>query len=253
MAKARPYYAQGSLSVAHYDRITAADARLAGDADIYAGLTPAASAILELGAGTGRLTADLAGRGFRVTGVDLAAPMLTLAETRVSGLPAEVSARIRLRRGDMTALDLKQAFDLVICPFFTLAHVPAGAAWTNTFTTAANHLCDGGLAAFHLPRLEVMRMPAPPPDRAVLDLPLEAGRRLRLYVRERRFREGINRLDQVLDYVIADAAGRVLERSPERLTYYLADPAPFAAKAGMTLDRPPIDVGGVGDIWVFRK
>ena len=30
----------------------------------------------------------------------------------------------------MTSLNLKRAFDLVICPFFTLAHVPAGADWT---------------------------------------------------------------------------------------------------------------------------
>ena len=251
--KARPYYAPGSLSVAYYDLITSADTRLAGDADAYAALAAPGAAMLELGAGTGRLTADLAGRGFQVTGVDIAAPMLALAQARVATLPADAQARVVLRQGDMTALDLKATFDLVICPFFTLAHLPAGAAWANTFATAARHLQPGGLAAFHLPRLEIMRLPGPPPDRAVLDLPIEDGRRLRLYVRERTFREGINRLDQVLDYVVLDATGRELQRSPERLTYYVADPEPFAAKAGLALDRPPIDVGGVGDIVVFRR
>ena len=254
MAKAKPYYAAGSLSAAYYDLITDADVRLRGDEDIYGGLAPTGGAILELGCGSGRLTFGLARRGFEVVGVDIAAAMLGQAEQRLAALPPDIAGRIALRRGDMTALDLKRPFDLVICPFFTLAHVPTGAAWANTFATAARHLASGGLAAFHLPRLEIMRLPGPKdPDRPVMDVPLPDGRRLLLFVRERSFREGINRLEQVLEYAIADAAGRVLQRSPERLTYYVGDPVAPAAKAGLTLDRPPIDLGGVGDIWVFRK
>lgn len=254
MAKAKPYYAAGSLSAAYYDLITDADVRLRGDEDIYAGLAPAGGSILELGCGSGRLTAGLARRGFQVVGVDIAAAMLVQAETRAADLPAKVRDRIALRRGDMTALDLKRPFDVVICPFFTLAHVPTGAAWANTFATAARHLTAGGLAAFHLPRLEIMRLPGPAnPDLPVMDSALPDGRRLLLFVRERSFREGINRLEQVLEYAVADAAGRVLRRSPERLTYYVGDPVEPAAKARLTLDRPPIDLGGVGDVWVFRK
>lgn len=254
MVKIRPYYAPGALSVAFYDVITDADTRLRGDADIYAGLAPAGGSVLELGAGSGRLTADLAGRGLAVEGVDIAPAMLARAETRIAGLPADVQARIGLRRGDMTALDLKRTFDLVMCPFFTLAHVPAGAAWRNTFATAARHLAPGGLAAFHLPRLEIMRLPGPAdPTRPVMDQPLPDGRRLLLFMRERTFKPGINRLDQVIEYALADAGGRIVERSPERLTYYVTDPTPLAAAAGLDLDRPPIDVGGVGDIWVFRR
>jgi hypothetical protein len=45
----------------------------------------------------------------------------------------------------------------------------------------------------------------------------------------------------------------VLRRSAERLTYYVADPTPFAAAAGLSLARAPIRLGGVGDVWVFRK
>lgn len=254
MVKIRPYYAPGALSVAFYDVITDADTRLRGDADIYAGLAPAGGSVLELGAGSGRLTADLAGRGLTVEGVDIAPAMLARAETRIAGLPADIQARIGLRRGDMTALDLKRTFDLVMCPFFTLAHVPAGAAWKNTFATAARHLTPGGLAAFHLPRLEIMRLPGPAdPTRPVMDQPLPDGRRLLLFMRERTFKPGINRLDQVIEYALADAGGRIVERSPERLTYYVTDPTPLAAAAGLDLDRPPIDVGGVGDIWVFRR
>lgn len=251
---AKPYYAPGSLSAACYDVMTAADVRLQGDEDIYAGLAPAGGRILELGAGTGRLAAGLAARGFEVLGVEIAPAMLAQAQARVATLPEVVRGRIRLRRGDMTALDLKETFELVLCPYFTLAHVPAGTAWRNTFTVAGRHLAEGGLAAFHLPKLAMMQAASPPdPSRPVMDQPLPDGGRLRLFLVERTFRPGINRLDQALDYTIVDPAGRTVQRSLERLTYYMTDPEPLAAQAGLALDRPPIDLGGVGDVWVFRK
>lgn len=253
MAPVRPYYADKSLSAAFYDVVTAADTRLVGDIEIYAGLAPAGGSVLELGAGAGRVAFALAERGLSVTGVEIAPAMLARAEAARADLPAEVAGRVELRRGDMTALDLKRTFDLVICPFFTLAHVPAGAAWRNTFATAARHLQVGGLAAFHLPLAEIMRRPGPPPSTPVMDLPLAGGGRLNLYVRERSFREGIGRLDQVIAYVERDAKGAVVRQSEERLTYYLTDPEPLAAAAGLIRDRDPIAHGGVGEIWVFRK
>lgn len=253
MAQARPYYADRALSARFYDLVTAADTRLAGDLEVYVGLAPAGGAILELGAGTGRLTFALAAQGFTVTGVEIAPAMLAQAQARRAALPADLAGRIDLRRGDMTALDLKQTFDLVVCPYFTLAHVPAGAAWRNTFAVAARHLRSGGRAAFHLPRLDLMRLPAPPPDRPVLDLPLDDGGRLNLNVREKSFREAQGRLDQVIDYITLDAQGRPAGASRERLTYYMADPAPLAATAGLVPDGAPIDIGGVGDVHVFVK
>ena len=60
-------------------------------------------------------------------------------------------------------------------------------------------------------------------------------------------------LEQVLDYTVVDANGAELQRSSERLVLYMQDPQPFAEAAGFELDRPPIDQGGDGDIWVFRK
>jgi hypothetical protein len=50
-----------------------------------------------------------------------------------------------------------------------------------------------------------------------------------------------------------DAQGRIVRRSAERMTYFIADPQPFAHAAGLTLDRPPEPLGGVGDVWVFRR
>lgn len=254
MPKAKPYYAAGALSALYYDVVTAADARLRGDAAVYFGLAAPGAAILELGSGTGRLTCEFALRGHEIVGVDIAAAMLAQARVRTAGLPPEAAARITLKLGDLTAVSLNRRFDLVICPYHTLAHLPAGAAWRNGFRTAARHLQPGGLFAVHLPRADVMRdLPAIDPAAAVMDQPLAGGRRLRLYVRQRSFREGLNRLEQVLDYVVVDAAGTELQRSSERLTYYMQDPQPFADGAGFELDRPAIDMSGDGDIWVFRK
>ena len=254
MAKAKSYYAPGALSSRYYDVVTAADKRLHGDLEIYAGLAVSGASVLELGAGTGRLTCGLAALGFQVSGIDIAAAMLAQARARVAALDPEVAARIALQLGDLTSVDLKRTFDLVICPYHTLAHIPAGAAWTLGFKTAAKHLPIGGLFAVHLPNLELMQNLKPiDPKAVVLDQPLEGGHRLRLYVRERSFRAGLNRLEQVLDYSVVDAAGAELQRSSERLALYMQDPQPFASAAGFTLDRPPFDLGGDGDIWVFRK
>ncbi|WP_309604755.1 hypothetical protein, partial [Phenylobacterium sp.] len=124
----------------------------------------------------------------------------------------------------------------------------------NTFATAARHLRPGGLAAFHLPLLEVMRRPGPAnPGLPVLDRPTPAGGRLLLYIRERSFREAVGRLDQVIEYVEHDARDAVLRRGDERLTYYITDPEPLAASVGLLADRAPIPLGGVGEIRVFRK
>ncbi len=254
MAATHPYYAEKGLSAAFYDTVTAADTRLAGDLDIYASLCPPGGAILELGAGTGRLTFGLAERGFTVVGVDIAPAMLAQARTKQAELDPEIARRVEFKRGDMTALDLKQTFDLVICPYFTLAHVPRGAAWKNTFATASRHLKPGRLAAFHLPRLEIMRMPGPSdPGLPVLDQPAPSGGRLQLFVRERSFREDVGRMDQVMEYVELDARGAVLRKSLERQIFYYTDPAPLAAPERLTPEREPIPLGDVGDIHVFVK
>ena len=47
--------------------------------------------------------------------------------------------------------------------------------------------------------------------------------------------------------------GAVWRRSVERLAYFTADPVVYAEAAGLALDRPPADLGGVGEVWVFRR
>jgi len=255
VAGGRAYYAEKGLSAVYYDLITAHDQSLAGDIDLYASLAPPGGEVLELGAGTGRVALALAQRGLDVVGVDLAPAMLAQARAKRARLDPAGELAVEFRLGDMTALDLPRQFDLVICPFFGLAHLPAGAAWRNAFAVAARRLKPGGQAAFHLPlRAGMAGLPPPDPKRPVARLPIgETGRQLVLYVTERRFREPPGRFDQVTDYVVADAGGATLQRSSERLTYYAADPAPFAAAAGLVPQGEPMALGGAGAVHLFRR
>jgi SAM-dependent methyltransferase len=249
----RPYYAPGGLSTAYYDLLTGLDPTVSTDIDVYAGLAAPGGRLLELGAGSGRLTFALAERGFSVTGVDIAPAMLDLARARLARAEPAVAERITLKLGDMTALNLGQTFEAVFCPFHTLAHVPAGQAWKNAFGVTAKHLAAGGLAAFHLPSIEVMAaLPPVASDQAVLDQATPDGGRLQLFVRDRNFRAALGRLEQVIEYRATDIGGAV-RTSAERLVFYMTDPDPFALAAGLTLDRAPVPMGDGGAIHVFRK
>jgi SAM-dependent methyltransferase len=254
MPEVRPYYSDKGLTAAFYDLTTALDPTLKGDIDIYLGLTKPGASVLELGAGTGRVSLALAEQGRTVLGLDLAPTMLVQAENRREAASPEVAARMKFVRGDMAALKLGESFDAVICPFFGLAHLPAGAAWRNVFTGVAAHLRPSGMAAFHLPKAERLAEPPPPPDRPVLQHRLDAtGRQLSIFIKSRTSKPAVGRFDQVVDHVVTDAAGRIERQARERLTYYAADPTPFALEAGLILDRLPIDLGGVGAVHVFRR
>jgi SAM-dependent methyltransferase len=100
---------------------------------------PGARSLLELGCGTGALLAGLAG-DLAVTGIDQSAEMLAVAEAAVPGA--------RLIHGDMTAFSVPARFDVVICMFDTLNHVPSFSRWLSLFSCVHEHLAAGGLFIF---------------------------------------------------------------------------------------------------------
>ncbi len=100
---------------------------------------PAASSLLELGCGTGAVLAGLAA-DLSVTGVDRSPEMLTVAARSV---PAA-----RLVQADVTSFSLGTRFDVVICVFDTLNHLPSLDAWRAMFERVHEHLADGGLFFF---------------------------------------------------------------------------------------------------------
>jgi SAM-dependent methyltransferase len=100
---------------------------------------PSATSLLELGCGTGALLEGLSGR-LEVAGVDRSPEMLAIAAGR---LPSA-----RLVRADMTAFSLGVRYDVVICMFDTLNHVPSFPGWKSVFARADEHLADDGLFIF---------------------------------------------------------------------------------------------------------
>jgi SAM-dependent methyltransferase len=100
---------------------------------------PSATSLLELGCGTGALLAGLAGT-LEVTGIDRSPEMLAIAADR---LPSA-----RLVRADMTTFSLGVRYDVVICMFDTLNHVPTFPGWKSVFTRVHEHLADDGLFIF---------------------------------------------------------------------------------------------------------
>jgi len=100
---------------------------------------PAARSLLELGCGTGAVLAGLAPE-LAVAGIDRSAEMLSRAARAV---PAG-----RLVQADLTGFALGSRFDVVICVFDTVNHLPRLADWRAMFSRVHEHLADGGLFVF---------------------------------------------------------------------------------------------------------
>jgi SAM-dependent methyltransferase len=98
--------------------------------------------VLELGAGTGRVTQALLPRAHAVVAVERSAEMLARAASRRGAHPA--ADRWRLVHADLRHLDLGEAFDTVLAPFNVWQHLLDDEALEQGFATAARHLAPGG-------------------------------------------------------------------------------------------------------------
>lgn len=79
--------------------------------------------MLEYGCGNGRIAIPIARRGVDITGVDLSTTMLGDFRKLLALEPREVQRRVRLRRGDMRKVKLRERFGLVLCTFNTFLHL----------------------------------------------------------------------------------------------------------------------------------
>jgi SAM-dependent methyltransferase len=108
--------------------------------------------VLELGAGTGRVTALLAARAGRVVAVDLSFDMLERAKRRLRGF-----RNVQLVLGDMRDLAFRERFDLIVSADAD-GHLLTDGDRARTFAGVARQLLPGGrfvLDAFWLPEPEV--------------------------------------------------------------------------------------------------
>ncbi len=99
--------------------------------------------VLELGAGSGRVTEALLRAGHEVVAVDASAAMLARAAQRLSG-----HVGVELVQADMRELSLGRRFPLVLAPFNTLMHAYTVSDQDSTLAAVRAHLAPGGLFAF---------------------------------------------------------------------------------------------------------
>ena len=112
--------------------------------------------ILELGAGSGRMTIPLARAGYDVVAVDSSRPMLAQLRERVAALPKVVAKRITVVEGDLRTFDAAVAkasgraakFPLVIAVFNVLEHLYTRVEVDACLSRVAAHLAPGGAFAF---------------------------------------------------------------------------------------------------------
>lgn len=104
--------------------------------------------LLEPGCGSGRLVAEMAARGYSLTGLDLSKPMLDYLARRLKrrGLHAD------LVLGDMTDMKFARKFDSAFCTFNTFRHLIDEGDAIGHLRSIAQNLRSGGIyiLGFHL-------------------------------------------------------------------------------------------------------
>lgn len=114
----------------------------------HLGVLPEACPVLEIGSGTGRISAALAQAGFPVVGVEPSAGMRAGAEARRAKLSKRAAAGWTQVAGSFGSLDLGRSFPLVLSPFHTLQHLYTRAEVDEAFTRVRRHLRADGWFAF---------------------------------------------------------------------------------------------------------
>ncbi len=114
--------------------------------------------VLELGAGTGRVTIAIAQDGASVWALDADTGMLGALKRKVDGLPRDVQKRVTIVEGDMRTFALETRFALVISPFRAFLHNLTHDDQLACARCVYGHLLPGGRFAFNIfhPSLEYM-------------------------------------------------------------------------------------------------
>ncbi|HEY0479629.1 MAG TPA: class I SAM-dependent methyltransferase [Kofleriaceae bacterium] len=107
-----------------------------------------ADRILELGAGSGRVTVPLARDGRHVVAIDRSPAMLARLEDRIGRLPTAAAARITPVAGDLRSFSVRGRFPLAIAAFNVLEHLYTRGEMTACLQRVAAHLEPGGAFAF---------------------------------------------------------------------------------------------------------
>jgi SAM-dependent methyltransferase len=120
--------------------------------------------VLELGAGSGRVTLPLVEDGAEVVALDASAQMIARGEEKLASLDEAAQRRARFVQADMREFALNQRFNLVLAPFNVLLHLYEPGDFARCFRCVASHLKPGGRFVFDV-RVPLLAELARDPER----------------------------------------------------------------------------------------
>ncbi|MBU0638468.1 MAG: class I SAM-dependent methyltransferase [Planctomycetes bacterium] len=260
------FYSRPGLNADTYDERTGNDcAPVAGDIDFFLRQAERCGGpILELGAGTGRITWALGSAGYDVTGLDLSAAMLAQAEAKHQTMPATSRDRVRFVHGNMADFQLHQSFALVLIAYRSFQSLTDPAAQRRCLQCIHRHLKTGGRLIIDVfdPRLEY----CVPGSRSTYNEASyrhpDSGHSVNVAVVERHTDPMTQTIRELWRFTECDEAGRVVRQDDETLTMrwiyrqemrYLFELCGFVVEAEFSDFAASPPAYGKEQIWVVRK
>lgn len=219
--------------------------------------TQAQGPILEIGAGTGRITIPVAKLSKPVTALDVSEGMLSRARARwnAEGNSSDVSFVL----GDFRSLALSQSFGLVFAGGRTFEHALSDVDRLEIFVRSHAHLQPSGVLAIYVWGPPSDADPAPPERSRMIERTNDHGT-LRFSWREERdlgreLRRHYFRVEEL------DGLGRTWQHSPIELRWYTAEALDALGRAvGLAVRNryedfrgSPYRPGSLHMIWVYEK
>ena len=166
--------------------------------------------VLELGAGTARISRQLAASGIDAAALEISDDMIDAGNRWGQPAPAD---KFRIIRGDARNLPRDRTYALVIAPFRMLQELDSEADVIRTFQEAFSVLQPGGLLCFDL--IDIAAAPAlMRPDRTIQRLPdvphPETGNRVRISACERLVNPDLRQYREKWLFEEVDAADQTL-------------------------------------------
>jgi SAM-dependent methyltransferase len=106
--------------------------------------------VLELGAGTGRITLPIAQDGSQIYALEPDEGMRGALESKLAHLPNDVRTRVTIVAGDMRTFELSERFALIIAPFRVFCYNLTEEDQLACLQRVRQHLLPGGHFAFNL-------------------------------------------------------------------------------------------------------
>jgi len=209
--------------------------------------------ILELGAGTGRITIPVAELGKPVIALDVSESMLSRAEAKV------LSQNISFQTGDFRSLSLDQTFGLILAPGRVFEHAFSDTERESAFEGCSRYLKQTGTFVLHVWGPPADEDPTPPEKTTSIGPTDQHGTILFSWREERNFAKEIRKHYFRVEEI--DGQNRMWMHDPIDLRWYTEDVLDTIGQAvGLTVcDRfrdfhgGPYEPDSLNMIWIYRK